>query len=39
MVGFNEQGGSSVFSLPIGGALALAGVGTLCYTARFAIRG
>lgn len=37
--GFNEQGGYSLFSLPIGGALALAGVGTLCYTARFAVRG
>jgi hypothetical protein len=34
--GFNEQDG---YSLPIGGALALAGVGTLCYTARFAVRG
>jgi hypothetical protein len=38
-VGFNDQAGYSLFSLPIGGALALAGVGTLCYTARFAVRG
>jgi hypothetical protein len=37
--GFNEQGGYSPYSLPIGGALALAAAGTLCYTARFAVRG